>query len=117
METAIVIGLFREECLLKTVIVIKLFRKMISIGDSDWDSDSDDELVPIVTKPLTNGHTVPSNGYPEVDIRTQTQDFYTFEDLQCATTRGNLELVTEILTITCVTTFCLSTLNCLVRRS
>ena len=68
---------------------------MISIGDSDWD-DSDDE--PVVTKPLTNGHNnvTISNDYSKEDIRTDTQDFYTFEDLQSATIRGNLELVTYI---------------------
>ena len=67
---------------------------MISIGDSDWD-DSDDELLPVVTKPLTNGHnnTSVANGSSEADIRMYTQDFYTFEDLQSATIRGNLELV------------------------
>lgn len=69
---------------------------MISIGDSDWD-DSDDE--PVVTKPLTNGHNnvTISNDYSKEDIRTDTQDFYTFEDLQSATIRGNLELVKSVL--------------------
>ena len=63
---------------------------MISIGDSDWD-ESDEELLPVITKPLTNGAAV--NGCSEADIRTETRDFYTFEDLQSATIRDNLELV------------------------
>ena len=69
---------------------------MISIGDSDWDDSDDDELV--VTKALiSNGHSdiAASNGYSETDIRTETQDFYTFEDLQSATIRGNMELVND----------------------
>ena len=68
----------------------KVSREMISIGDSDWD-ESDEELLPVVTKPLTNGAAV--NGYSEADIRTETRDFYTFEDLQSATIRDNLQLV------------------------
>ena len=68
---------------------------MISIGDSDWD-ESDDELV--VTKPLSNSQTSTAinNQCTEEDIRIQTQDFFTWEDLQAATVAGNLELVSII---------------------
>jgi len=60
---------------------------MISIGDSDDDWGSEDELEIVVTK-NNNSHHAPAE-----DIRAQTQDYFDMEDLQLAATRGDLTKV------------------------
>ena len=61
---------------------------MISIGDSEDDWDSEDELEIVVTK-QNNGQDAVS----EEDIRQQTRDYFDLDDLQLAATRGNLNKV------------------------
>lgn len=64
---------------------------MVSIGGYDWD-DSDEYDEPIIT----NGHQV--NGAPALtkeEITQEIDDHFKFEDLQSATVRGNLELVSD----------------------
>lgn len=65
---------------------------MISIGDSEDDWDSEDELEIVVTK-QNNGQDAVS----EEDIRQQTRDYFDLDDLQLAATRGNLNKVQQLL--------------------